>query len=118
MISRTSARMFVATCLSAAALTGSGSTGAKAGDRVVSSFEVFEPRAVRGDAYAQFMLGWSYFDGDGAPRDHVIAYKWFAISSQRGFEPAEKALNDVEQRMNADQLEEAKRLVKAWKPVE
>ncbi len=118
MISRASARMFVAICQSAALLTGPTSSDALANDKSITAIELYQTRANQGVAYAQYILGWAYLDGDGAPRDHVAAYKWFAIAAAGGFSLADEILDDVERRLTPAQLAEAKQLAEAWNPVE
>jgi TPR repeat protein len=41
-------------------------------------------RAQRGDAAAQAELGWKYASGDGLPRDHAEAVKWFRKAADQG----------------------------------
>jgi len=41
--------------------------------------------AARGDANAQYNLGWLYFDGEGVPQDDVEAYAWFSVAAAQGY---------------------------------
>ena len=54
-------------------------------------FQSYKLNAEKGDANAQFNLGWHYGEGEGVPRDYVVAYAWFHIAQ-----------------INADDDEEAK----------
>ena len=54
-------------------------------------FQRYKLNAEKGDANAQFNLGYHYGEGEGVPRDYVVAYAWFHIAQ-----------------INADDEEEAK----------
>ena len=60
-------------------------------------FQRYKLNAEKGDANAQFNLGYHYGEGEGVPRDYVVAYAWFHIAQ-----------------INADDEEEAKGY-KEWK---
>ena len=42
-----------------------------------TAFNEFKPFAEQGDAYAQFNLGFMYYNGQGVLQDHKEAVKWF-----------------------------------------
>jgi TPR repeat protein len=68
--------------------------------------------AVRGLASAQYWLGISYQYGQGFEhKDSVEAYKWFSLSAQNGYEPANTALEDLPRLfgMTAEQVAVGKR---------
>ena len=49
----------------------------------------FEAAAKAGDAAAPYDLELSYSTGrNGAPRDYLVAHKWFNLVALRGYEPA------------------------------
>ena len=43
-------------------------------------FQSYKLNAEKGDVNAQFNLGWHYGEGEGVPRDYVVAYAWFHIA--------------------------------------
>ena len=77
--------------------------------------------AERGNAEAQFNLGLMYANGQGVPQDYVEAHKWSNLSaaSATDKETRDKAthIRDfVASKMTADQVSEAQKLVREWKP--
>jgi len=70
----------------------------------------------QGDAGAQTNLGVLYANGQGVAQDYVYAHMWFNLSAARG---NTKALNNrdiTEKRMTREQIAEAQRLAREWKP--
>jgi len=87
----------------------------------------FRKAARQGNSYAQYHLALSYRDGRGLPADEVQAYKWFLLSAQNPREDSlegkktlssdiETARQKLEQKLTADQLEEAQAMARQWKP--
>jgi len=75
--------------------------------------------ADKGYAPAQLSLGARYADGDGAPQDYVRAYTWFNLSAAQGglqSQEAEKRRGIIAQRMTPEQIAEAQKLTREWKP--
>ena len=76
--------------------------------------------ADQGQAGAQFNLGLMYRDGQGVPQDYVPAHKWFNLAAARATgndnEKFAKARDAVAAKMTADQIAEAQRLAREWKP--
>jgi TPR repeat protein len=77
--------------------------------------------AEQGDADAQSQLGKLYENGAGVPQDYVLAHMWFNLAATHL--PADLtqdlgALNRdfVEKSMTPDQVAEAHRLAREWKP--
>ena len=74
--------------------------------------KLYRGSADQGHVFAQFSLGALYEKGRGVPQDYVEAYKWYSLAG------------DIEQRdklatkMSPLQIEEAKQVVRAWKPGE
>lgn len=56
---------------------------------------IFRPLAVQGGAYAQFMLGALYENGDGVPQDYVEAVKWYRLSAAQGLVSAHHNLGVI-----------------------
>jgi len=83
----------------------------------------FRKAAEKGHPMAQANLGVMYELGHGVPQDLVKAHMWFALSAA-GF-PASEAKNrgiatrnrdEIAARMTADQLAQAQKLARAWRP--
>ncbi len=72
--------------------------------------------AEQGDAFAQFHLGAMYGEGRGVPRDYVQSYKWSSLAAAQGNETASKYRDITAERMNREQIDEAERLAREWKP--
>jgi hypothetical protein len=79
--------------------------------------------ADQGFAHAQFDLGAMYDKGRGVPQDYVQAYKWLDLAAARFpagepvLRPAAVSLRDsVAAKMTPAQTDEARRLVREWKP--
>jgi len=88
--------------------------------------------ASKGDAYAQYRLGWAYVYGtsQGVAQDNVQAHLWFnlAASCPTGDSEVElkrnmsaqkyarEALDEIARKMTPQQIAEAQRLARDWKP--
>ena len=59
-----------------------------------------------------------YAQGVGVPQDHVLAHMWFNLSAAQGDDPqqAGKYRDSMAGKMTPDQLAEAQRLAREWKP--
>ena len=79
--------------------------------------------ADQGEARAQFNLGVAYAEGQGVEQDYITAYMWFNLAAPR-FPPSEAdrrraAINNRDltaSRMSREQVVEAQRLAREWKP--
>ena len=67
-------------------------------------FEGYTKDAEKGDANAQFNLGWHYENGEGVPRDYVAAYAWYNIAASK------QELDDLAKKMTPEQITKAKEL--------
>jgi TPR repeat protein len=85
--------------------------------------EWYRKAADQGFGYAQFDLGAAYEDGRGVPQDYSLAHMWFNLASS----PATNADADLRQmavtsrdkvaaKMTPDQMAEAQRMAREWKP--
>ena len=72
--------------------------------------------ADQGMAIAQAKLGIMYLYGKGVPQDYVTAHMWFNIAASRGEENVRKLRDIVVDIMTPDQIAEAQRLAREWKP--
>ncbi len=77
--------------------------------------------AEQGDAPAQFNLGVMYFNGLGVPQDYVRTHMWFDLLASRSppgeeYDRAVKYRDAVAEFMTPDQIAEAQKLAREWKP--
>jgi len=72
--------------------------------------------AEQGFAAAQYNLGVMYYEGQGGPQDFIQAYMWGTLSVEQGFEPAKELLETLETEMTSQQIAEAQRLARKWRP--
>ncbi len=77
--------------------------------------------AEQGQADAQIALGFMYYFGHGVPQDYVQAHMWYSLAAERS-SPGEDRdqlisyRDEVEAKMSPDQVAEAQRLAREWKP--
>jgi S1-C subfamily serine protease len=57
-----------------------------------------------------------YYDGQGVPRDNVLAHVWWNICGSSGDKDCVKNRNIVEKKLSPQQIEKAQELVRNWKP--
>ena len=76
----------------------------------------FRKAAEQGDATGQFSLGWAYEQGDGVLQDYVLAHMWYNLAAAQGAGVAAKNRDRVAAKMTPDQIAEAQRLAREWKP--
>ena len=88
----------------------------------VTAIRLSRPLAEEGDALAQACLGLMYHNGQGVPQDDVEAHKWYNLAASR-FPPGEnrdtatKYRDDVlAKKMTPEQLADAQRRARNWKP--
>jgi TPR repeat protein len=79
----------------------------------------FGKAADQGDSSAQYWLGTMHEEGEGIPQNDILAYKWLSLSAQSvpasaGYEREHRDI--VAARMTPEQLAEAQKLVREWKP--
>jgi len=65
---------------------------------------------------AQFNLGLMYAKGQGVAQNYIQAYMWETLAAAQGNEKAVKGLELLEKSMTLDELAEAQRLAREWKP--
>ena len=70
--------------------------------------------AKRGHPTAQLHLGKQYVHGNGVKEDYIEAYKWFSLSDTT---IGNHFIKVISEDMSAEQIKEAKNLVKNFKPV-
>jgi TPR repeat protein len=72
--------------------------------------------AEQGDADAQYIVGVMYHNGEGVPQDYIVAHMWWNLSATKGNELARQNRDVVARDMTPDQIAEAQRLAREWKP--
>ena len=72
--------------------------------------------AEQGEATGQYNLGQCYMYGRGVTKDYVAALMWANLAAVSGEEYAKKLGKLLERKMTAEQIAEAQRLSRDWKP--
>jgi TPR repeat protein len=72
--------------------------------------------AEQGDVDAQYSLGLMYAKGEGVPRDYVQAYKWWSLAATKGEERSRRDKEKISKLMSREQIAEAQRLSREWRP--
>jgi TPR repeat protein len=83
----------------------------------------YRKAADQGDARAQNNLGDMYAAGSGVPQDYVQAHKWYNLAVSR-YPASETELRDaaaknrdsIARNMTPEQIAEAQKLAREWKP--
>lgn len=89
----------------------------------VQAIKWYRLAAEQGEARAMFNLGVSYAEGQGTDQNYILAYMWFNLAAPR-FMPSEAdrrrvALHNRDltaSRMSREQIAEAQRLAREWRP--
>jgi hypothetical protein len=77
----------------------------------------FRMAAEQGDVFAQMGLGRCYEQGEGVERNITEAYKWMSLSAAQGDMLAPSGVLRVQTQMTAEQIAEAQRLIREFKPI-
>ena len=80
------------------------------------AFAWFRRAADQGDGVAQYSLGVMYVNGHGVPQDYVTAHTFYNLAGANGYEDARKARDNLAAMMTAEQIAEAQRRAREWKP--
>ncbi len=72
--------------------------------------------ANQGNDLAQRRLGQMYERGEGVQQDYVKAYMWYSLGSANGIEAGARLRDALAKRMEPDQIAEAQKLTREWKP--
>jgi len=78
--------------------------------------QLWHKAADQGNARGQYNLGSAYQRGAGVPKDDVMAYMWWSLAAVSGDDDGRKSVEIISERMTKDQIAEARRLSKEWKP--
>jgi hypothetical protein len=82
----------------------------------VEAVKWYHKAADQGHARAQNNLGVMYGTGRGVAQNYVSAHLWFNVAASRGYQRAAGARDFTARRMTPDQIAEAQRLARKWKP--
>ena len=85
------------------------------------AFRWYRASAVQGNSSAQGSLGGMYHKGLGLPQDHIQAHMWYSLAvANSELDQARKLWaknrDSTAKKMTADQIAEAQRLAREWKP--
>ena len=81
-----------------------------------TAVRLIRPLAEQGNANAQYTLGVLYDNGLGVPQDRVMAYMWLNLAAMQGRESAATFRDLVARLMTPQQIAEAQKLAREWKP--
>jgi hypothetical protein len=76
----------------------------------------YRKAAEQGFAKAQTNLGLLYANGDGVPKDLALSYMWLNLAAAQGNALAKHEREALEKRMTSEQISEAQKLSRDWKP--
>jgi len=80
----------------------------------------YRKAADQGDAGAQINLSGMYERGDGVPQDYVQAHLWINLAASRASGETRsngpRSRDRLARKMTAQQIAEAQRLAREWKP--
>ena len=58
-----------------------------------------------------------YYHGQGVPQDYIQAHMWWNLAASQGNEWASRYRENLAKPMTPDQIAEARKLAREWKPV-
>src|SRR5665647_2078609 len=72
-----------------------------------AAYQLSKPQAEKGDAVAQFILGFLYDEGKGVPQDYAEAAKWYRRAAKQGNKAAQHNLRlmDDQDQVSKDRAE-------------
>jgi hypothetical protein len=72
--------------------------------------------AQQGNVFGQLSLAWMYEEGRGVPQDYVLAHMWLNLATAHGATDAAKFRDELAAKMTPEQVADAQRLAREWKP--
>lgn len=81
-----------------------------------TAFDWYMKAAEQGLAKAQVKTALMYAKGDGVDQSNVLAYLWFDLAARNGDTKSAQARDLMARRMTAEDIEEANRLARNWRP--
>jgi TPR repeat protein len=82
----------------------------------IEAVKWFRKAAEAGDSAGQYMVGFSYQYGKGVDSNRVEAYKWLNLAATQDYEQARRAQSEVGSLLTKEEMAEAQRLVREFKP--
>jgi len=82
----------------------------------VEAVKWYRLAADQGNKIGQSRLGVMYFLGQGVPEDYVLAYMWMNLGAVQGEASGVMLRDGVRSLMTREQIAEAQRLAREWKP--
>jgi TPR repeat protein len=79
-----------------------------------TAMRIMRPLADQGHVTAQTVVGLMYYFNYGG--DYVSAHMWFNLAAAQGNAFAEMFLKDTADKMTPEQIAEAQKLAREWKP--
>ena len=80
------------------------------------ALKCFRKAVEQGNTIAQLYLGSMYEYGTGVDQNYVTAYMWYHRAGTLGIEGALEERDRIAEKMTSDQIAEAQRLAREWKP--
>ena len=78
----------------------------------------WQQAAEAGYTSAQYALGFLYAQGKGVTQNSITAHMWFNLAAAAGNNDAGKARDTIARQMSPNNITEAQRLAREWKPTE
>jgi len=72
----------------------------------------------KGKFKAQYIIGMMLANGQGITKDYVLAHMWYNLSNLQGNVGATNQISALETSMSLEQIEQAQKMVREWKPTE
>ncbi len=82
----------------------------------VVAIRLFRKAVNRGEAQVQVKLGLMYEEGWGVAQNYVQAHMWYNLAAAQGEKDASKGRDILAEKMTPDQIAEAQKLAREWKP--
>ena len=88
----------------------------------IEAVKWWEISADKGESLSQDALAEAYYNGKGVEKNYILAYKWFNIFKANNSESLNKTLNingyleALEKQMTPEEIAEAQKLSREWKP--
>jgi TPR repeat protein len=84
----------------------------------VTAVKWYRKAADQGNASAQFNLGNMYRKGRGVTQDYVQAHMWYNLAVAGGLREPGKIRDLLSKQMTPEEIAEAQRMAREWKPIE
>jgi len=76
----------------------------------------YRKAAEQGQPQAQYSLGDMYKEGRDQKPDYVQSYMWYNLAAAQGYKNAATSRDDIAKKLTYEQIAEAQRLAREWKP--